>query len=155
MFLRNVRIYAPNYTVSFPIPPSKYSFPEELQILYELKNTVLWVIMPCSSEKARRFGGTYSLHLQGRRVSQARRQLKQAVSRDPHVESQASSRPSKPERPDREPMGGQEDSERAQPFQLKLVFTKCCQTSLSSGHVSPNEDQIKLHGFSKKKNESS
>jgi hypothetical protein len=31
----------------------------------------LWVVM-CSSEKARRFGRTYRLHLHGRRVNQAR-----------------------------------------------------------------------------------
>jgi hypothetical protein len=38
------------------------------------KNTVFWVVTPCSSEIAPRFGGTYLFHLQGRKVSQARNQ---------------------------------------------------------------------------------
>jgi hypothetical protein len=36
---------------------------------------VFWLVTPCNSEIARRFGGNDSLHLQGRRVSQARNQL--------------------------------------------------------------------------------
>jgi hypothetical protein len=32
-----------------------------------MKNKVVWVVTPCSSEKARCFGGTYHLHLQGLR----------------------------------------------------------------------------------------
>jgi hypothetical protein len=36
-----------------------------------------WVVTPCSSERAQRVGGTHHLHLQGRRVSQARYQPKQ------------------------------------------------------------------------------
>jgi hypothetical protein len=36
-----------------------------------MKGTVFWLVMPCNSERAQRFGGTYRLHLQGRRVSQA------------------------------------------------------------------------------------
>jgi hypothetical protein len=32
-------------------------------------NTVFCVVTPCSSERARRFRGTYRLHLKGRRVS--------------------------------------------------------------------------------------
>jgi hypothetical protein len=38
------------------------------------KRTVLWVVTSCSSENARRFGGTYRLYLLGRRISQARNQ---------------------------------------------------------------------------------
>jgi hypothetical protein len=30
------------------------------------RSTVFWVITPCSLKKTRRFGGTYSFHLQGR-----------------------------------------------------------------------------------------
>jgi hypothetical protein len=40
-----------------------------------MKSTVLWDITPCSALKSnRRFRGTYGLHLQGRRISQARNQ---------------------------------------------------------------------------------
>jgi hypothetical protein len=41
-----------------------------------LKTSFLWNITPCSPLKVnRRFGGTYRLHLQSRRISQARNQL--------------------------------------------------------------------------------
>jgi hypothetical protein len=41
----------------------------------ELKNTIFWDITPRSPLKVnRRFGGTYRLHLQGRRISRARNQ---------------------------------------------------------------------------------
>jgi hypothetical protein len=37
-----------------------------------MKSTIFWDITPCSPLKFnRRFGGTYRLHLQGRRISQA------------------------------------------------------------------------------------
>jgi hypothetical protein len=36
------------------------------------KSTVFWVVMLRNSERARRFGGTYHLHLQGRKVMQAK-----------------------------------------------------------------------------------
>jgi hypothetical protein len=36
-----------------------------------MKSTVFWAVTPCSLERDRRFGGTYRLHFQGRRVSQA------------------------------------------------------------------------------------
>jgi hypothetical protein len=40
-----------------------------------MKTTLFWDITPCSSFKFnRRFGGTYRLHLQGRRISRARNQ---------------------------------------------------------------------------------
>jgi hypothetical protein len=45
-----------------------------------VKITVLWVVTPRSSERARSFGETYRLCLRGRRVSQARNQQKQAAS---------------------------------------------------------------------------
>jgi hypothetical protein len=39
-----------------------------------MKSTIFWDITPCSPLKVnRRFGGTYCLHLQGRRISRARR----------------------------------------------------------------------------------
>jgi hypothetical protein len=41
-----------------------------------LKNTIFWVLAPCSSEKARLFGRRHRLHLQGRRAGQARNQQK-------------------------------------------------------------------------------
>jgi hypothetical protein len=34
-------------------------------------NTKSWVVMPCSSDRARRFGGTRRLYRHGRRASQA------------------------------------------------------------------------------------
>jgi hypothetical protein len=45
------------------------------------KSTVFLFIQLCYSEKARRFGGTYRLHFQGRRVIQARNHQNQAASR--------------------------------------------------------------------------
>jgi hypothetical protein len=41
-----------------------------------MKDGVFWIATPCSSERARRFGGTWRLHLQGWKVSQARNQQK-------------------------------------------------------------------------------
>jgi hypothetical protein len=37
------------------------------------ESTVSWLVTPYSLERARRFGRTYHLHLQGRRMSQGRR----------------------------------------------------------------------------------
>jgi hypothetical protein len=40
-----------------------------------MKSTIFWDITPCSPLKVnRRFGGTYRLHLQGRKISRARNQ---------------------------------------------------------------------------------
>jgi hypothetical protein len=39
-----------------------------------MKITIVWVVTQCSSQKGSRFGGTYHLPLQERRVSQARNQ---------------------------------------------------------------------------------
>jgi hypothetical protein len=39
-----------------------------------MKSTVLWVAIPCSSERAQCFKGVYYHHFQGRRVSQERNQ---------------------------------------------------------------------------------
>jgi hypothetical protein len=44
-----------------------------------VKNTVLWVLLPCTMEKDQTFGGT-KLHFQGRTVSQARNQQTQVAS---------------------------------------------------------------------------
>jgi hypothetical protein len=43
--------------------------------LFILRSTVFWVVTPCSSEKASRFGRTCHLYLQGRTVNQAGRAL--------------------------------------------------------------------------------
>jgi hypothetical protein len=41
-----------------------------------MKSTIFWDITPCNPLKVnRRFGGTYCLHLQGRKISRARNQL--------------------------------------------------------------------------------
>jgi hypothetical protein len=45
-----------------------------------MKSTVFWSVTLCGSETARRFGGIYRLHIQGRRASQAKNQQKQAAS---------------------------------------------------------------------------
>jgi hypothetical protein len=48
----------------------------EVPMAVTMKNTVLWVINPCRSGKPRCFGAIYRLHLQDRRISQARNQQK-------------------------------------------------------------------------------
>jgi hypothetical protein len=123
MFLRYIRIYVPDYTVSYPTPPSKYSLPTELQILYEMKNSVFWVIMIYSSEKPRRFGGTHSLQIQGRRVSKQEVSLsrRQAEIRTWKIRPDLGRQSLK--RPQRETMVGQGDSESAHQFQLNSVLT--------------------------------
>jgi hypothetical protein len=45
-----------------------------------MKSTAFRAVTPCTSEGALRFGGTYRLFLQGRRVSQARKKQKQAAT---------------------------------------------------------------------------
>jgi hypothetical protein len=45
-----------------------------------VKTMASWVVMLCSSETAQHFKGTYCLHLQVKRVSQARKQQKQSAS---------------------------------------------------------------------------
>jgi hypothetical protein len=44
------------------------------------KGTVFWILKPCSSEKAQRFGGIYCLYLHDLRIRQGRNQQKQAAS---------------------------------------------------------------------------
>jgi hypothetical protein len=44
-----------------------------------MKSTAFWDVTPCSSESAWRFGGTYRLHLQDRRVNQGGNQEKPAA----------------------------------------------------------------------------
>jgi hypothetical protein len=45
-----------------------------------MRSMILWVVTPCSSERDRRFRGTYVLYLQGRNVAQARHRQKRAIS---------------------------------------------------------------------------
>jgi hypothetical protein len=40
-----------------------------------MKTTNFWVVTPCNSDKARHSGGTYYLHLQGRRVTKKPAQI--------------------------------------------------------------------------------
>jgi hypothetical protein len=74
-------IFAEEYTLwnslcsFFPVR-SKYS-PHQplLKHPQSVKSIILWDITPCSPlEVSRRFGGTYRLYLQGRRISRARNQ---------------------------------------------------------------------------------
>jgi hypothetical protein len=45
-----------------------------------MKRTVVWAAMPCNSEIVRRFGGTYRIHLHGRKIRYGRNQQKQAAN---------------------------------------------------------------------------
>jgi hypothetical protein len=45
-----------------------------------MKSSVFWIVMTWSYKAARRFGGTYHLYLQGRRIRQVRNQQNQVVS---------------------------------------------------------------------------
>jgi hypothetical protein len=45
-----------------------------------MTSTVFWVVTSCSSEKALRIAGTYSLYLQGRNANKARNLQKQVDS---------------------------------------------------------------------------
>jgi hypothetical protein len=44
-----------------------------------MKNAVFWDVAACRSCVNRRFGGTYHLHLQGRKIREARNQREQVV----------------------------------------------------------------------------
>jgi hypothetical protein len=44
-----------------------------------MKSSIFWDITPCTSGRARCFGGIYRLHLQGWKISQARNQQTQAA----------------------------------------------------------------------------
>jgi hypothetical protein len=47
----------------------------EVLTLVVMKSPIFWDVTPCSLlENNRHFGGAYRLHLQGRRISQARNQ---------------------------------------------------------------------------------
>jgi hypothetical protein len=50
-----------------------------------MKSMVFRVVTPCSSEKARRFGGIYRLHRQCRKIIQARNHDRQASRLAKHV----------------------------------------------------------------------
>jgi hypothetical protein len=49
-------------------------FELEALTVVTMKSTTLWVAVPCKLEEARRFGGTYRLHHNGRGMSQVRNQ---------------------------------------------------------------------------------
>jgi hypothetical protein len=52
--------------------------------LFVIKSTIFWDITPCSPLKvSRRFGGTYHLHLQGRRKNRARNQRENRRQAEP------------------------------------------------------------------------
>jgi hypothetical protein len=48
-----------------------------------MKNMIIWVLTPCSSETAECFGGKYHLYPQDQRVNQARNQQKEEFSLRP------------------------------------------------------------------------
>jgi hypothetical protein len=59
---------------------------------YRMKSSLLWDIMPCSPLKAnQRFGGTRCLHLQSRRISQARNQREAGSKHSLKMEAACSS----------------------------------------------------------------
>jgi hypothetical protein len=51
----------------------------EVLIAVNMKSTIFWFVMLCTSERDQHFGRTYHLHLQGFKVSKARNQQKQAA----------------------------------------------------------------------------
>jgi hypothetical protein len=56
---------------------NKYSVRFEVLTAVVMKSTLFWDITPCSPVHVnRRFGETYRLHIQGRRISRARNQRK-------------------------------------------------------------------------------
>jgi hypothetical protein len=55
-----------------------YIFGFEALTAMPMTSTVLWIVRPCTSEIARRFGRKYRLHLRSPRVRYARNQQKQA-----------------------------------------------------------------------------
>jgi hypothetical protein len=55
-----------------------------------VKRTIFWVAMVCSSERVQCFRGMYSLHLQGRVVSQERDQQSKRASQSRFVISKRS-----------------------------------------------------------------
>jgi hypothetical protein len=60
---------------------ARNSFGLEVLRVMTMKSTALWVVMPCRSENARSFRGTYHLHYQGRGKIKVRTSNKQEASR--------------------------------------------------------------------------
>jgi hypothetical protein len=58
----------------------------ELEVLMAvtMKSAVSWIVMSCSVERPQCFGGTYCLHHQSPKVSQARNQQKETGSKACH-----------------------------------------------------------------------
>jgi hypothetical protein len=68
-------VIIPKYILSEPWETYDYVGFEVLTVVV-VKSTIFWVIALCTPLKVnRRFGGTYRLHLQGGRISQARNHL--------------------------------------------------------------------------------
>jgi hypothetical protein len=56
----------------------------EVLVVLVMKSAIFWDITPCSPLKVnRRFGGTYDLHHQGRKISRARYQLESRLCLKP------------------------------------------------------------------------
>jgi hypothetical protein len=49
-----------------------YNHPHFLRIRISIKNAIFWDVTPCRSCVNRRVGGTYRLHLQGRKIRERR-----------------------------------------------------------------------------------
>jgi hypothetical protein len=56
--------------------PTEYLVEFEVFTLVAMNSAVVYVITSCSSERSRRFGGTYRLHLQGSRIREVRNKLR-------------------------------------------------------------------------------
>jgi hypothetical protein len=52
----------------------------EVLIVVAMKTMVIWVVVPCSSERAWHFRGMYHFHHQAKRVSQTRNEQKHSSS---------------------------------------------------------------------------
>jgi hypothetical protein len=60
------------YAVTIPIAIQFISVRFEVFTAVAMKNAVFWDVVPCRSCVNRRFGGTYSLRLQGRKIRERR-----------------------------------------------------------------------------------
>jgi hypothetical protein len=57
----------------------------EVLIMMTMKSIVFWVEMPCKSEMASHFGGTYSLHFQGQRMKETQKNKETSSVKPTHM----------------------------------------------------------------------
>jgi hypothetical protein len=59
----------------------------EIFIAVTMKNAVFWDVVPCKSSVNRRFGGTYRLHLKGRKIREQGTNVSRWLQTEPPVEN--------------------------------------------------------------------